>query len=394
MPAGEKRPRNSSSELSDGEVNSFYRKPLKMIASEAKQSDTIQMESVHEKPGLGESKPVKFEMKDLIFEIRQMRTEFRESINSLRAEINQNLDIKFNQLNDRIDLEIGHMVARIDSVDQRMLKLESQTKNKGREPFDPEVTVVVFGLNETKEENIQSVAEKLIRDGLGLFDIIVVRAVRLGSRDGRPGVVKIEFCSPEEKIGVLKSKLRLSGSKEYPRVYIKQSHSHVERVLERNMKTILAELPKGNEYRITSHGIVVKKNSLPLSVHNNRKENTNLRQIPVASNRPIVPNVSQHNSSVRPKILQQSPIVSPPSMIGFSYNPQAPVFSPPSQQMIMQNRMQRPPQTNVPIQQELRGQVLTTLSGGPSQPAMQVQSPTGPHCSSAPMNMHIASHNE
>ena len=160
------------------------------------------------------------------------------------------------------------------------------------------------------------------------------------------------------------------------------------------MKTILAELPKGNEYRITSHGIVVKKNSLPLSVHNNRKENTNLRQIPVASNRPIVPNVSQHNNSVRPKILQQSPIVSPPSMIGFSYNPQAPVFSPPGQQMIMQNRMQRPPQTNVPIQQELRGQVLATLSGGPGQPAMQVQSPTGPHCSSAPMNMHIASHNE
>lgn len=85
----------------------------------------------------------------------------------------------------------------------------------------------------------------------------VVAASRLRGRYGKPGLVKIPFSSLEGKKNVLKEKRNIRRV-EYKTVFIRSSKSHTERLIELNARTMLSELPHGNQVRITSNGRIVK----------------------------------------------------------------------------------------------------------------------------------------
>lgn len=50
-----------------------------------------------------------------------------------------------------------------------------------------------------------------------------------------------------------------SSSFIYTSVFLRGSKSHTDRILETNVRTLLNELPNGNQFRITSNGRIVKK---------------------------------------------------------------------------------------------------------------------------------------
>ena len=98
-------------------------------------------------------------------------------------------------------------------------------------PFDPETTVVVTNLaDDGRSADIQS--KDLLQEGLGIRDIPIVRSKRLGGRDQKPGIIKIEFSSLHDKIRVLRGKSNLVSKPSYKGVYIKSSNPHTERVAE------------------------------------------------------------------------------------------------------------------------------------------------------------------
>ena len=99
----------------------------------------------------------------------------------------------------------------------------------------------VFGVKRNVDENVEELAKKLIQgsEGLGMYDVTVVRATRGGVRDTKQGILKIELKSENEKIVVLRNKHKLEDSQIFSKVYIRQSHSHAEQVMERNTKTLL-----------------------------------------------------------------------------------------------------------------------------------------------------------
>ena len=74
-------------------------------------------------------------------------------------------------------------------------------------------------------------------------------------------LVKIELAKKEEKIRVLRNKRKLKESEDdtMKQVFIQSSRTHVERLLELNVKAVLNELPNGNTYRVTANGRLVKK---------------------------------------------------------------------------------------------------------------------------------------
>ena len=137
--------------------------------------------------------------------------------------------------------------------------MEKTARNLSIEPFSPEVTVVAFGIVQHHGEDTKKVAEQLIQDGMGLHDLPIVRAIRLGSRDSKPGLLKIELPSKDDKIKVLQNKSALQKVSGYSRVYIRSSQTHAERLIQLNFKTILNEMPNGGEYRVTGNGRLVRK---------------------------------------------------------------------------------------------------------------------------------------
>ena len=253
--SGEKRVRNSSS---DSESN--YIKPHQ---KQAKMDTVVERTQLGHEKGMAdlfaELHSIKASMSQLRSEQSMMDHNLTSSIESLKKDIMQTINNRFDALSNRIDMETSQIVSRMDSLDSRISSLEKQVKLKVREPFDPEVTVVAFGVKYSPGEDSDSVAREIIHDAIGLSEIPIVRSHRFGSRDGRAGLLKIEFNSVEDKVQVLRNKQNLKSSDLYSRTFIRSSHSHAERLIELNFKTILNELPNGGSYHVTGNGRVVKK---------------------------------------------------------------------------------------------------------------------------------------
>ena len=169
--------------------------------------------------------------------------------------VTTSLDRKFQELHDHIDTETSVLTSRIDDIEIRISSLEQ----KPREPFDPGVSIVGLGIKITLNEDATNVARQIIDGQLGLSGVHVVQALRLDSRNDRPGLMKIELENKKDKILVLKNQKKLLDSAEFRGVFLKSSQSHIERLIELNFKTILSEIPNGGHYRVTGCGRIVKK---------------------------------------------------------------------------------------------------------------------------------------
>ena len=189
-------------------------------------------------------------------------------VKKLEKSLKDKIEQESQSLKDYIDGEIGRMVTRIDNIEERIQRLV--VKQEEIEKFDYDTTVIISNLPYEPTEDLTNKVDRLVREGLRLHDIEIVRVLRLNSHTQRPGLVKAQLPRLQDKIRLLNAKNHLTASEEYRRVFIRSSKPHAERVLEQNMKTILAFVPDLNKkYRLTGNGKLVPKlgdfNGLPVA---------------------------------------------------------------------------------------------------------------------------------
>ena len=166
---------------------------------------------------------------------------------------------------DHLDTQISIVEPRVESCETRIAALEDNLDDHIRdsphippEEFPVDTTLVCSGLRADRREDITSVAQNIIDNGLGLINVNVVRARRLVSRNQKPGLVKIQLPTTADKVAALRCKRNLMDTG-YRGVYIRSSSSHTDRILHQNFMTILKELPNGENFRVTSNGKLVPK---------------------------------------------------------------------------------------------------------------------------------------
>ena len=154
------------------------------------------------------------------------------------------IEKKIDKLRAVVDLEISLMFTRIPELEKRIESVGSKFKH---EEYDTEVTLIAHKVSYVPDEDILEKAKEIIRVGIGLPDVAITRAKHLDTRAQGP-VVKIELAKKVEKIRVLRNKRKLKESEDdtMKQVFIQSSRTHVERLLELNLKTVLNELPNGN----------------------------------------------------------------------------------------------------------------------------------------------------
>ena len=101
-------------------------------------------------------------------------------------------------------------------------------------------------------------AEDLVKSGTDTRNVNVVRAKRLPTRNNKPGLVKIEFRSLEEKISVLRNKQNLKNHNFYNRGFIRSSKTHAERLQEAYLNVLLQDMPYCNQFRLAGNGRLVR----------------------------------------------------------------------------------------------------------------------------------------
>lgn len=174
-------------------------------------------------------------------------------------------------LQDYLDLELARFTSRLEGIEKRVEVLEQESEEKDR--FNPEKTVVVINLPYEDDEDIRDKAETLIRQGLRCVDVPVVRVMRLESKSNKPGLVKVQLRSVEEKIKLLRLKSHLKNSDNYPRVFMRSSLTHVERCQESNMRLLLDRIPNAKDLWIDRNGRLRIKEASRQQQRNNNKEN-------------------------------------------------------------------------------------------------------------------------
>lgn len=197
-------------------------------------------------------------IKDINQNLRQVRAEFsgmQDQITRIEARLCRIEKDKISH--SELDNEIGIMVVHF-RVGEKAIKALEDVMNV---EFDPKNTLIASGVFIQRNENIVSEAKQIVRS-LNEPNISVIRAKRLESRDGRPGLVKIQLNTEDEKVKLLEKKDNLCGSQRFNKVRIRSSKSHVERLLEINCKMMIDELPYGREkYRITNNGRMIIRDS-------------------------------------------------------------------------------------------------------------------------------------
>ena len=93
---------------------------------------------------------------------------------------------------------------------------------------------------------------------MGITDISPIRYERVKSNSSMPSQVKVELRFPEEKRALPRAKRKLRESHQYRNVFICSSQTYAERIMRSNFKAILAEIPRGNEYKLTANGCILK----------------------------------------------------------------------------------------------------------------------------------------
>ena len=186
-------------------------------------------------------------------------------VDNMKRDILAEIDRKITKMSDDIFLEIAGLRARIEAIEK------SNNTAPNTPPFHPDETVIIFGLAESVDENIEAKIDNLILNGLKLTNTNPVACKRLVSRNDKPGACKVQFKDTDEKIKVLRAKQKLKEHRGYKQVYIRSSKSHIERLHELNMRMLLDEFSDSEKFGFTGSGRMFKKSPEQIASQESRK---------------------------------------------------------------------------------------------------------------------------
>ncbi|CAJ1050810.1 coiled-coil-helix-coiled-coil-helix domain-containing protein 7 isoform X6 [Xyrichtys novacula] len=171
--------------------------------------------------------------------VKRLEQLIAENHDEMKAE----MDTKISLLQQNLDLDIGHVTAKLEEAKCHVNKFQS------------DVSIIILGLAFTEGEIPWERANALLFEGLKCDPVPeIVIAERTTPRGQGPGVIKVEFRTVQDKVAVLHCKKNLRDNELFSRVFIHATKSHTERLINLNFRTLLSELPCGKDYFLTGNG--------------------------------------------------------------------------------------------------------------------------------------------
>lgn len=209
------------------------------------------------------------EMKSLSAKMDTLQLNLEQQINSKFDSLNERMGklIAETQASMKYELEktAAELRANLDTevgiISSRMERIEAKIAAKCATPsFDPNVSIIIVGLPQDDNEDLMAKVVNLLRDGLRCDPVPTPAAVeRVRARGTKPGLVKVELPSVEEKVAVLRRKAKLKDNDRFQRVFLSSAKSHSERLVDLNFRTLLRETSILKDYYVTANGRLVKR---------------------------------------------------------------------------------------------------------------------------------------
>ncbi len=221
---------------------------------------------------------------------REYNIDLTELDPNVRTLIENKLDqiqIVFNEavesLHDSYADSIRDLHTQIENLEKSVAVHNSKTASE--QPVDCVAnTIVIQGLAHSEGENVLVKVSALLDETFGGIGASpeIVQVVRYTTYNPeRPGIIKVAFEDLKTKKSVLHKKYN-KISECYKNIIIRSSKSHIERVMEKNMRLLLWEMGLENKYKLNGYGKIVlidnkgqKRTQKPMDQSAVRNSNSN-----------------------------------------------------------------------------------------------------------------------
>ena len=187
---------------------------------------------------------------------------FDSKLEKLRNEVVKTIFDKIRSVKVDLDLQFASLERRIELFESEMSSLKADAGFVDNSVNNCDITVIATNVHVRHDRPLMDTAKALISAlGTDVSHRSMITDVErcTDSGTGKPPLLKIAFESVEQKVEVLRVKKNLSNSSD---VYLRSSKAHTERILELNSKTLLLQMPNGNQFRVTGDRRIVKKDNL------------------------------------------------------------------------------------------------------------------------------------
>lgn len=226
----------------------------------AGEEDSVSTMATTSEQGSQDTRDALLDIKKTLLDLKESQETMKKSLESRLEAVTSTITANINSLRDEIYVELGRLENKIKGVENKIVVLEEKQMDQiPKQDYPVETSVVIINWREEVDEDIQAKCTDLLQNKLGMRDMIPMQCVRLRSRNTKPGVVKLQFRSKQEKIDVLRKKHELRKLQPFKHVYIRSAQSHEERLMRQNLEFLMKELPNGNELRLTGNGRLVRK---------------------------------------------------------------------------------------------------------------------------------------
>ncbi|CAC5381001.1 unnamed protein product [Mytilus coruscus] len=200
---------------------------------------------------------------ELMSAVSTLSKQMTELENRLEQRISQKLMLavdtkienEFSNLRQEIKSEIDTMKKRLNSAEKSYASVVKIPKETNTEDYGRGKNIIVkmfpVNKNETPTNNcLKNNVISMVKDGMKIKNIIFEKVERKQSNGPRPGVVIARLQSKQNKVEIMKKKKELRKIQKYRNVYIESDIPYETRVANSNMRTILKEMGKLNDFKV------------------------------------------------------------------------------------------------------------------------------------------------
>ncbi len=162
--------------------------------------------------------------------------------------------------------KMDSVLNKMDSNGSTLTDISKRLERVENPTFDAQKTLVITGIRYENDAETDLNDPRLMAKVKEIIDVTGISTTpknvkRFPGKDDyggvKPGVVKVELPTTEEKIQILKNKSSLKET--HSNVFIRTSHTHTEMVMIQNNKLLLSLLPNGENYFVSSSGKIVER---------------------------------------------------------------------------------------------------------------------------------------
>ena len=195
--------------------------------------------------------------------IESLKDTWRDQMQTMVANtVDETKENILGEMNDFVIKKLDDM--GITDMITRQTEMENNIKDLQRmldKPFDPERSVVVYGMADKEGETLDQTVSWLIKDVLGLT-VTPKFYERTTPKGDKVGVIKIELHNAFDKVAILRAKRKCEENALTKKVRINSCDSHESRVAKINARFILSRLPKAKDFMVSANGVIRAKPQL------------------------------------------------------------------------------------------------------------------------------------